>query len=120
MMLHLPWPVSTNSYYRNVGRRTLISAQGRAYKKTVWALLREQRVLQLEGRIEVDVLLIMPDKRRRDIDNFGAKSLLDALEYGGAFKNDSQIDKLTITRGDVESPGAAIVTIRELQESETH
>ena len=80
-MLHLPWPPSTNSYYRNVGRRTLISAQGRAYKKAVWALLREQRVLQLEGRLEVDVLLIMPDARRRDIDNFGGKSLLDALEY---------------------------------------
>jgi len=120
VMLHLPWPVSTNSYYRNVGRRTLISAQGRAYKKAVWALLREQRVLQLKGRLEVDVLLIMPDKRRRDIDNFGGKSLLDALEYGGAFTDDSQIDKLTITRGDVESPGAAIVTICELPQPETH
>ncbi len=51
----------------------------------------------MEGRLSVKIDMHPPDARRRDVDNV-LKPLLDALQHGGAFRDDSQIDKLTIER----------------------
>ena len=36
MILSLPWPPSVNVYWRHVGAKVLISAEGRAYAKSVY------------------------------------------------------------------------------------
>ena len=41
--LELPWPPSVNHYYRRVGPRTLISREGRQYRRDVQRMVRTER-----------------------------------------------------------------------------
>lgn len=113
MDLSLPLPPSANHYYRRVGNATLISREGRRYRQTVSATLAAMRVQRLPGRLWVRVTLYPPDKRRRDLDN-ALKCLLDALAHGGAYADDSQIDRLDIRRGPVTPGGGVHVVITEV------
>lgn len=112
LRLELPYPPSVNHYWRHVGARTLISRGGRAFRRTVCSILTVCRVRPVAGPLVVDVTVFPPDKRRRDIDNV-QKALLDALQHGGAYRDDSQIVRLTIERGKVIEGGRTIVSIRE-------
>lgn len=100
-MIVLPWPPSVNRIWRSVGGRVLVSREGRSYRERV---MREWLAAQRQGfgisRLAVTVIAFPPDKRRRDIDNIW-KAAGDALQAAGAFKDDSQIDELTIRRGPV-------------------
>ena len=108
--LELPLPPSVNHYYRHVGSRTLISREGRAYREKVCAILMALGIRPMTGRLDVQVEIYPPDKRRRDIDNV-QKALLDALEHAGAYKDDGQIVKLTIEKRDPVQGGRTIVRI---------
>jgi len=109
----LPYPPSINHYWRRVGSRTLISREGRRFRRDVMAILAAMSVKPLTGPLVVEVDVFPPDKRRRDIDNI-VKSLLDALEHGGAYDDDSQIEKLTIQKRETVTGGRTLVKIREL------
>lgn len=123
--LKLPFPPSVNTYWRNItigGKpRTLISEAGRKYRAAVLShpvILHMQKgrtgpVIEASTRIAVYVLLLMPDRRRRDCDNF-LKSTLDCLTHAGVWADDSQIDLLTVERGEVQAPGAALVEVYRL------
>ena len=99
MQFTLPFPPSVNHYYRRVGPRTLISREGRAYRRNVCALLAGNgpRKPPAGGRIALAMDAFPPDRRRRDLDNL-QKPVLDALEHGGLYENDSQIDLLVTRR----------------------
>jgi Holliday junction resolvase RusA-like endonuclease len=112
---HLPYPPSVNHYWRRVGARTLISRGGRAFRVAVCSLLAARGVRPLSGPLVVDVLIHPPDRRRRDIDNV-QKALLDALQHGGAYSDDSQIVRLTIEKGQPVEGGKTIVQIRKVSE----
>lgn len=109
----LPYPPSVNHYWRRVGARTLISRGGRAFRHAVCSILAARGVRPLDGPLAVEVTIHPPDRRRRDIDNV-QKALLDALQHGGAYSDDSQIVRLAIERGDVLEGGKTIVRIRRL------
>jgi len=113
--LELPYPPSVNRYYRNVGARTLISREGRAYRQRVEALLAERRIRLTEGPLAVLVDLFPPDRRRRDVDN-AMKALLDSLEHAGAYRDDSQIVHLEIDKRDITDGGQAVVRISPIDE----
>lgn len=116
MIFHLPYPVSTNTYYRNFRGRMVISAKGREFKAAVADIISDMGFNGFgDARIGVTVILSRGDKRSYDIDNFGGKSLLDALAGAGVFNNDSQIDELFIKRGPVKKPGSATVIIEEIK-----
>ena len=108
--LELPYPPSVNHYYRRVGPRTLISRQGRAYRDQVCALLAAAGVRPLAGPLQVQVEVFPPDRRRRDLDNT-QKALLDSLQHGGAYGDDSQIVKLEIEKRGPTPGGKVIVRI---------
>ena len=108
--LELPYPPSVNHYYRRVGPRTLISRAGRAFRKKVCAVVAAAGVGPLVGRLRIEVEVYPPDRRRRDIDNV-QKALLDALEHGGAYRDDSQIVKLEIEKHKPVRGGRTIVRI---------
>lgn len=113
MRLILPFPVSTNVYWRNVNGRTLISKKGREYSKAVIkAVLAQGGAKWLKGRLSVHVKLYPPDNRKRDVDNFGGKSLLDALSKAHVYCDDSQIDRLLIERMENRKGGVIEVDIR--------
>ena len=111
-VLDLPYPPSVNHYWRRVGARTLISRGGRRYRKDVCATLAAIREGPMEGRLSVRVTVRPPDRRRRDLDNVG-KALLDALERAGAYRDDAQIDRLVLERGEVTPLGGVTVEITE-------
>ena len=113
LKLVLPFPPSLNHYYRHVGPRTLISREGRSYRKRVCALLKAQRVEPLKGGLTIEIELHPPDRRRRDVDN-SMKGLLDSLEHGGAYHDDGQIVRLEAEKHEPVPGGQVVVTIEEI------
>lgn len=116
MELTLPWPPSLNRYWRSVAIkgqvRVLISSEGRAYRQAVaWAVPASHR-RRLEGRLLVTVAARPPDRRPRDLDNM-LKAALDALAKAGVYKDDSQIDYLTIERRAPIAGGELRVCVQE-------
>jgi crossover junction endodeoxyribonuclease RusA len=107
----LPYPPSINHYWRRVGARTLISREGRRFRQRVIAVLVGRRVEPLIGPLAVEVDVYPPDNRRRDLDNV-QKSLLDALQHGGAYLDDGQIVHLATARREPMAGGKTVVRIR--------
>jgi Holliday junction resolvase RusA-like endonuclease len=107
----LPYPPSINHYWRRVGFRTLISREGRRFRERVMAILAARRVNPLAGPLAVEVDVYPPDNRRRDIDNV-QKALLDALQHGGAYGDDSQVVRLAIAKREPVEGGKTVVRIR--------
>lgn len=114
MILILPFPNSTNSHWRTARGRHYISSKGLLFREAVAKQAKIQGIKPLKGRLCVEVELYPPDKRRRDIDNFGGKSLMDALMYAGVFVDDEQIDKLIVERKEIVKYGQCVVTIKEI------
>ena len=113
MVLELPWPPSLNHYWRNVNGQTLISSEGRAYRRSVASYVIVQRKGEvMDCRLSVHIIAYPPDKRRRDLDNM-LKAALDALAHAGVYEDDSQIDDLHIVRGAKEEGGRLSVRIGE-------
>ena len=110
--LYLPFPPTINSYYVKTKNGQFISQKGRKYRVDVEAEVREQFSFSaLDGQLLVEVVLHMPDKRRRDLDNY-MKALLDALTLAGVWEDDSQIDQLAIYRGTVATKFTAQARVR--------
>lgn len=112
--IELPFPPSVNHYYRRVGPRTLISREGRRFRERVCATLATLGVGRLRGPLHMEVEVYPPDRRRRDIDNV-QKALLDALQHGGLYADDSQIKKLNIEMRGCVPGGHTIVRLEEVQ-----
>jgi crossover junction endodeoxyribonuclease RusA len=108
-----PYPPSINHYWRRVGPRTLISREGRQFRKRVLAILAAMGIQPLYGRLAVSVEVYPPDNRRRDLDNV-FKALLDAMQHGGAYADDSQIVRLSIEKQKPVEGGKTIVRIESL------
>lgn len=113
----LPFPPSVNHYWRMVsmkhGCRMLISREGRAYRETVVSALAAAGARAQDGRLDLSIVASPPDRRRRDLDNL-LKGTLDSLAHGGAYHDDSQIDRLEIWRGAVVPEGHVKVRIRTI------
>jgi len=112
--LELPYPPSANHYYRRLGPRTLISREGRRFRERVCAILAAKILRPFDGPIAVQVDVHPPDRRRRDLDNT-QKALLDALQHGGVYRDDSQIESLTIVRRSQVDGGRVHVAIRGME-----
>jgi Holliday junction resolvase RusA-like endonuclease len=114
--LELPYPPSVNHYYRRVGNRILISREGRAYRWKVGLILTVSRTKSLDGNLEIWIEAYPPDRRRRDCDNL-LKSVLDSLEYGGLYHNDSQVKRLHIEMMDAVKGGRLIVRVEKINDN---
>jgi len=110
LTIELPYPPSVNHYWRRVGARTLISREGRRFRRSVCARLAVRKAQPMTGRVAVHVTAHPPDRRRRDLDN-AMKALLDALAHGGVYEDDGQIDRIEIERGEVAPGGKVVVRI---------
>jgi crossover junction endodeoxyribonuclease RusA len=114
MEVELPFPPSVNHLWRRVGYRTLISREGRRFRRRVVAILEAMRVRPLAGKLAIQVEVHPPDRRRRDLDNV-LKALLDALEHGGAYTDDAQIVEIHIWKCAAAAPyGKVRVMLRQV------
>jgi crossover junction endodeoxyribonuclease RusA len=107
--LTLPWPPSSNVYYRRAGHRIYLSEQGRKYRERVAAIFAEAGIKQY-GRLAMFASLYPPNKRKFDCDN-RIKALQDALQFAGVFDDDEQIDALAIFREGIVKDGMCKVVI---------
>ncbi|WP_315383410.1 RusA family crossover junction endodeoxyribonuclease [Microvirgula aerodenitrificans] len=117
--LTMPYPPSANTYWRSPNKgalagRHLLSEKGRRYRAEVQTLCLVERVRRMTGRVTVEMLVCPPDRRRRDLDNV-LKATLDSLTHGGAWDDDSQIDRLVVSRGDVVPGGRLLVRIKQYE-----
>ena len=114
--LRLPLPPSVNSYWNNWRGRTILSKQGREYKKTVSEYVAEHNVPKLGGaRLCAFITIFARDRRKIDLDN-RLKGLLDALQDAGVYDDDNQIDEIRIVRGKIKSGGECVIVISVLED----
>lgn len=119
--LELPFPPSLNTYWRKVGRRTLLSAKARAFRLAAVSIVvagRAQGHVQkgpLEGNVMAELVLHPPDRRIRDIDNY-AKGVLDALTHAGLWRDDSQVKTLHLSWGEILRGGKAVIRLMRIGE----
>lgn len=116
MVIELPFPPSTNTYYRNVNGTMKISAKGRIYKDVCYGDVLEQHGIfkPFTGKVRVTVDLHPPCNRRRDLDNFAGKALYDALTHANVWMDDSQVkESHNYMREKVEG-GRCVVVIEEM------
>lgn len=98
LLLRLPWPPSVNHYWRVFRGRAIVSAEGREYRRRMTFLALEQGLIEpLLGRLAVRLDVFPPDRKRRDLDNL-LKAVLDGLRTAGVYRDDSQIDRLSVDR----------------------
>ncbi len=107
-----PFPPSINHYYGN-GRngRKFIKAPGIEYRAAVVSYVQRYKLKAPEGRLSVAVQFYPPDKRRRDLDNFCGKAMLDALTHAGVYQDDCLIDDLRITRMHIVKGGMLMIFV---------
>jgi crossover junction endodeoxyribonuclease RusA len=112
----IPWSISTNAYWRTTRTgRTYLSNEAKQFKIDVQAAVLSLGYKRMDGRLAVKLTLFPPNRIRRDVDNFGGKSVLDALTSAGLWQDDSQIDDLHIVRGPCDPPAGSIeVEVRRL------
>lgn len=118
----LPWPPTNNRYYRRVGNKTIISADGRKYAKSVRdAMLIGGMVNEgIESPISMTLTYLEPDRRRRDIDGL-QKALFDSLTKCGFWHDDSQIRRVSmemIAKDEhIVGGGAVEVSVKKINKS---
>lgn len=112
IVVFLPFPPTVNSYYSaGHGKVRYVSKAGHLFREKVLIEINEQCAgIQLDGRLNVEVILYPPDKRTRDLDNY-MKALLDAITHSGLWLDDEQIDQLSIMRGEVVKSGFSRIEI---------
>jgi crossover junction endodeoxyribonuclease RusA len=117
----LPYPPTLNTGWRCVLGRMVLAKRQRLFRRVtrdrVLAVLADKppyRVLGL-APCSVTMTIYPPTRRRYDLDNL-AKPVLDALVHAGVMDDDSQVQRLELTKGDVMRPtGMCFVTVQALE-----
>ncbi len=112
--LLLPRPPSVNALYRAIGGRSIQSKEYRDWIKLAQQEAMLQKPRLLKGRVGVYVELLCADKRRRDLDNFGFKAVIDLLKNIGVIEDDdSRYVRLIFARW-VDQGAACTVTVKKM------
>ena len=103
MKLILPYPVSSNRYWRSFVPKgwtravVVLSDEAKAYKREAGWLAKAAGIrTPLAGPVEVRVVLYPRDRRQIDLDN-ALKVAIDALN-AIAYEDDKQVCKITAER----------------------
>lgn len=105
---YLDFPPSVNNYYVKTQRGLFISQKGRKYRAaTAEAINGQLPDVTISDPMLVEVILHVPDNRKRDLDNY-MKSMLDAITQAGLWEDDSLIHQLHIYKGQVVKPKGAV------------
>ena len=121
----LPFPPNVD-HYKRIGRLTRTKS-GKLYQPRVnspetldfyyktWMVIRDNGLKSFAGAtIDMDVDVFPPDKRKRDLDGI-LKVLLDSMQRGGLYDDDSQIARLLVTRCSIIPQGQVVVRLKEIK-----
>ena len=109
----LPWPPSVNTYYTVWKGRKILSKKAKQFKLDCIEHITGRKT-PLTGELRVHILVCMPDKRRRDLDNL-LKPILDVLGDFNIYDDDSQISDLRIVKTTFATKGTVRVHIEEIE-----
>lgn len=91
--LCLPLPPSLGTLYKKWRNRVVLSPEGKQYKKDIFYQVKSfSGKIDAKDKLSVDLILVFPDHRRRDTDNY-RKILFDSLTYAHIWHDDSQVAK---------------------------
>lgn len=120
--LEFPFPPTSNHAYATVttrgGSRRVKSAAARNYALVAQVFTKRAHPIPIftsRDRLSIELFLFPPDARRFDIAN-REKILVDAIARPLGF-DDSQVDRITITRMPLHPGGKVIVAISVLHSS---
>lgn len=107
--LYLPFPPSVNNYYVKTKKGVRISEKGRKFRDLVEKAVVEQigAFEPLDYNLLIEVVIYPPDLRKRDLDNFTGKALLDALTHSGIWTDDSLIKQSFCYTGAIHKPSGS-------------
>ena len=113
----LPVPKS-NRYIRRKGGKVfkpprVVNWEARA----VWELREQYDGNPIDYEVSVEIVLILPNRRKRDIDNM-LKSLWDVMEKAGIIKNDNLIYEVRTIKKIEKGKEGVYIRIKRFSESE--
>ena len=118
---HNKTPTSTQHIYGYMafGRHKLskyMTAKAKKFKEDFLASINKQLPMKykpMSGDLEMKYFLTFPDKRKRDCDNYW-KLVLDTMN-GVVYEDDSQIQKLIISKKIVKGKSGIVIKIKEIK-----
>lgn len=105
----MTYPPSVNNYWRRWKGKTVLNDKGRAYRAAARGLTD---VCFGDSLVRVSLFFVMPDNRRRDLDNC-LKAVFDAIGHAGIYSDDSQVTQLMASKVGVKAPGWVDVVLEE-------
>ena len=115
--IKLPYPPSLNKNYQYSTSKIFLSKKVTEYRQKVKTAIKEKYPdwQPFTSKIVMNIMIFMPDKRVRDIDNVDSKVLWDALKKANVYKDDSLIFKRSSVKTySEEISNVIIVEIKEL------
>jgi len=125
LVIQLSYPPSINHYYvewckysKRAGKYLVdkaIGQKGSDFRAEVYRLKLEyhRQLKPFNTDIEVEVQVVLPDRRRRDVHDNIIKPLCDSLTYARFWEDDHIIADFRSARIGVEAPGKTVIRIQE-------
>ncbi len=111
----IPVP-KTNRYIRKKGGKVFKPPRVKNWEvKALWEIREQYSGEPIDRKVSVNITLILPNHRKRDIDNM-LKSLWDILEKGGVLKNDNLIYEVRTVKKVVKGERGVLIEIKEFRE----
>jgi len=110
----LPVPKS-NRYIRKKGGTVFKPPRIKNWEaRAIWEIKQQYSGDPLDGPLSMEVILVLPNRRKRDIDNM-LKSLWDVLEKAKVIKNDNQIYEIRTIKQIEKNVQKTIIYIKRLE-----
>jgi len=102
--------INTRAFTKS-GKRYLIPKDvSLKINKVIWELQNQHNNSSIDIPVSIEILFILPDKRRRDLDNI-MKTLGDCLVYAGILKDDNLIYKQVLEKKIIKGEQGVIIRI---------
>ena len=97
----MPWPPSVNHWHQPCRGRIIKGLAARNYERLAVDHLESIGISgeKIESQLSVTMVLMPPTNARYDIDN-RTKGIFDSLSASGFWVDDSQVQRLTIEKGE--------------------
>jgi crossover junction endodeoxyribonuclease RusA len=108
----VPVPPSLNNAYATIGKRRVLSKEGRAFKDAAAIIVRLEAIRQKwkgDKRFSLHLTLRFKNRQRRDISNC-IKLIEDVLSEVLDF-DDCMIDEITVRRGEIDKEDPRCIVI---------
>ena len=114
----MPWPPTVNHYHQPVrmdkGVRIIKGQEAKQYAKDCERWLRdlglENEKIPEDKKLSMKLILHPPTLRKYDVDN-RTKGIMDALSNSNFYADDSQVERLTIEKGEKVKDGMVEVFV---------